>query len=55
MVNSCRFDHLADKGKFCQDITDTVRPFVPFLQEHKEMLAMQSSCIYRWPDAEPLP
>lgn len=42
LVNPCHFDRLADKGRVCQDITHTVRPFVPFLQEYKEMLAMQA-------------
>lgn len=42
LVNPCHFDRLADKGEVCQDITDTVRPFVPFLREYQAMLAMQA-------------
>jgi len=45
LVNPCHFDQLADKGKECQDITQTVRPFVPFLHEYKEMIAMQSHAL----------
>lgn len=42
LVNPCHFDRLADKGEACQDITETVRPFLPFLMEYKAMLAMQA-------------
>lgn len=42
LVNPCHFDRLADKGEVCQDITETVRPFLPFLREYKAMLAMQA-------------
>lgn len=42
LVNPCHFDRLADKGEACHDITETVRPFLPFLREYKAMLAMQA-------------
>lgn len=42
LVNPYHFDRLADKGEACQDITETVRPFLPFLMEYKAMLAMQA-------------
>lgn len=42
LVNPCHFDKLADKGEVCQDITETVRPFLPFFQEYKEMMAIQA-------------
>lgn len=42
LVNPCHFDRLADKGEACQDITETVRPFLPFLRDYKAMLAMQA-------------
>jgi hypothetical protein len=42
LINPCHFDKLADKGEACQDITESVRPFVPFLKEYKEMMAMQA-------------
>ena len=45
LVNPCHFDRLADRGEVCQDITETVRPFVPFLQEYKEMMAMQAHAL----------
>ncbi|WBM48170.1 YiiX/YebB-like N1pC/P60 family cysteine hydrolase [Pseudomonas putida] len=42
MVNPCHFDRLADKGEVCKDVTESVRPFVPFLREYKDMIAMQA-------------
>lgn len=45
LVNPCHFDRLADKGEACQDITETVRPFVPFFQEYKDMMAMQAHAL----------
>ncbi len=45
LINPCHFDKLADKGEACQDITETVRPFIPFFQEYKEMMAMQAHAL----------
>lgn len=42
LINPCHFDKLADKGEACQDITETVRPFIPFFREYREMMAMQA-------------
>ncbi|POA81644.1 hypothetical protein C1882_24445 [Pseudomonas sp. FW305-E2] len=42
LVNPCHFDRLADKGEVCQDITDSVRSFIPFIREYKDMIAMQA-------------
>lgn len=45
LINPCHFDRLADKLEVCQDITETVKPFVPFFTEYKEMIAMQAHAL----------
>lgn len=45
LINPCHFDRLADKGEACQDITETVKPFVAFFREYKQMLAMQAHAL----------
>lgn len=40
LINPCHFDRLADKGEVCQDITETVRPFLEFIKEYKAMLSV---------------
>lgn len=42
LINPCHFDQIADKGEVCQDITETVRPFLGFLKEYEAMLNVTS-------------